>query len=75
MQGSYRALHVCIPKEVFVRREDGKIEQTYAFSDVVGVTDMLNYQYDGMLRGMLKQPIPCNNLGYNEEVCVILFYI
>lgn len=68
MQGTYRALHVCTPEKLNIYSRRGRLEQAFDFSAVVSVTDILNHQYNGVLRGMLKDEIECKQLIYNEEV-------
>lgn len=69
MQGSYRALHVCIPEKTHNYNENDVLEKTYFFSDILNTPNMLNYEYNSILLGMLKDPIYCKSLGYTEEVC------
>lgn len=68
MQGTFRALHVCTPDMVHAYKEDGCLLQTYKLSDVVNRPDIINYQYNGILLGQLKDPVDCKQVIYNEEV-------
>lgn len=68
MQGVYRALHVCTPNITNNYDRYGKKVLSYKMSEIIGVTDVLNYQYNDILRGMLIDGITCKQLFYTEEV-------
>lgn len=67
-QAAGRGLHVCTPDFMYLRSEDQKIEQKIAFSDTLGVTNVLDHQYNSILRGAMCQPIHCTNISYSNEV-------
>lgn len=73
-QGTWRALHTCIPKFVNVENGD-KTVKSYEFSSILRVTSMLNDPniYNGMLEGMLRNEIKCEQLVYNEEVSARIY--
>ncbi len=68
-QAAGRGLHACTPDFMFLRSKDRKIEQKIAFSDTLGVTNVLDHQYNSILRGAIRQPIHCTNISYSNEVC------
>lgn len=41
---------------------------SYQLSDMIGVTDILNSQYNGVLLGQLTDKVECKQAIYNDEV-------
>lgn len=66
MQGTFRALHVCTPRNINIFEGDKKM--SYQLSDMIGVTDILNSQYNGVLLGQLTDKVECKQAIYNDEV-------
>ncbi|XP_037050683.1 peroxidase-like [Bradysia coprophila] len=67
-QAAGRGLHACTPDFVYLRSEDRKIEAKIAFSDTLGVTNVLDHRFNNILRGAMCQPIHCTNISYSNEI-------
>lgn len=67
--GVFRIFHKCLPSQVNYYDENrNQPTETHFLSDLIGATKILNTNYNGVLRGMLKGEIACDTACYSSEV-------
>lgn len=66
-QSAFRMLHAKLPSTVQFVNASNFVVKEMTLSDMVGASQMLEKNYDDLLRGMLQQKIETERLGYSNE--------
>lgn len=67
-QGAFRSLHTNIPSKFNYYSDSLEISKTMDFSDTVDRSKLLENNFNGILRGMLQDPMATGGLGCSPEV-------